>query len=164
MRNISILWIAKVICNLRYLNESSVLHTLRQRYVNNLIQTYAGPSIIAINPCKNLDIYSEKIRQMFKVGKKYFESLIENIYNPPSGMQSGRLASAHLFGGSGSLQEDDGDKEGPIGCLHWKIRKWEDNKLQTRPDLSGQCSRLRQQCSQFGEVKIWRVISDGNIN
>ena len=67
MRNISFLWIAKVICNLRYLNESSVLHTLRQRYVNNLIQTYAGPSIIAINPCKNLDIYSEKIRQMFKV-------------------------------------------------------------------------------------------------
>ena len=79
-------------------------------------------------------------------------------------MQSGRLASAHLLGGSGSLQEDDGDKEGPIGCLHWKIRKWEDNKLQTRPDLLGQCSRLRQQCSQFGEVKIWRVISDGNIN
>ena len=51
----------------RYLNESSVLHTLRQRYVNNLIQTYAGPSMISINPCKNLDIYSEKIRQMFKV-------------------------------------------------------------------------------------------------
>ena len=52
----------------RYLNESSVLHTLRQRYVNDLIQTFAGPSIIAINPCKNLDIYSEKIRHMFKVG------------------------------------------------------------------------------------------------
>lgn len=51
----------------RYLNESSVLHTLRQRYVNDLIQTFAGPSIIAINPCKNLDIYSEKIRHMFKV-------------------------------------------------------------------------------------------------
>ena len=51
----------------RYLNESSVLHTLRQRYVNNLIQTYAGPSMVTINPCKNLDIYSDKIRQMFKV-------------------------------------------------------------------------------------------------
>ena len=51
----------------RYLNESSVLHTLKQRYVNNLIQTYAGPSMVTINPCKNLDIYSDKIRQMFKV-------------------------------------------------------------------------------------------------
>ena len=49
-----------------------MLHTLRQRYVNNLIQTYAGPSIIAINPCKNLDIYSEKIRHMFKVGQIFF--------------------------------------------------------------------------------------------
>ena len=44
-----------------------MLHTLRQRYVNNLIQTYAGPSMVTINPCKNLDIYSDKIRQMFKV-------------------------------------------------------------------------------------------------
>ena len=79
-------------------------------------------------------------------------------------MQSGRLASAHILGGSGGLQEDDGDQEGSIGGLHWKIRKREDNKLQTRSDLSGQCSRLRQQCSQFGEVKLWRVISDGSIN
>ena len=79
-------------------------------------------------------------------------------------MQSGRLASAHLLGGSGSLQEDDGDQEGSVGGFHRKIRKREDNKLQTRPDLFGQCSGLRQQCSQFGEVKIWRVISDGNIN
>ena len=59
-----------------------MLHTLRQRYVNNLIQTYAGPSIIAINPCKNLDIYSEKIRHMFKVGhifftRKYFTILYQ---------------------------------------------------------------------------------------
>ena len=54
----------------RYLNESSVLHTLRQRYVNNLIQTYAGPSMITINPCKNLDVYSDKIRQMFKVRER----------------------------------------------------------------------------------------------
>merc|ERR1719391_216663 len=35
------------LAQLRYLNESSVLHTLRQRYVNNLIQTYAGPSTLA---------------------------------------------------------------------------------------------------------------------
>ena len=47
-----------------------MLHTLRQRYVNNLIQTYAGPSMVTINPCKNLDIYSDKIRQMFKVGDR----------------------------------------------------------------------------------------------
>ena len=54
------------LAQLRYLNESSVLHVLRQRYGNNLIHTFAGPSIISINPTTNLAIYSEKIIQMFK--------------------------------------------------------------------------------------------------
>ena len=54
------------LAQLRYLNESSVLHVLRQRYGNSLIHTYAGPSIININPMSNLAIYSEKIVQMFK--------------------------------------------------------------------------------------------------
>ena len=54
------------LAQLRYLNESSVLHVLRQRYGNNLIHTYAGPSIININPMANLAIYSDKIIQMFK--------------------------------------------------------------------------------------------------
>ncbi len=54
------------LAQLRYLNESSVLHVLRQRYGNNLIHTYAGPSIININPMANLSIYSEKIIRMFK--------------------------------------------------------------------------------------------------
>ena len=42
------------LAQLRYLNESSVLHVLRQRFGNNLIHTYAGPSIISINPMKGL--------------------------------------------------------------------------------------------------------------
>ena len=46
---------------LRYLNESSSLHTLRQRYGGNLIHTYAGPSLIVINPMQPLQIYSEKV-------------------------------------------------------------------------------------------------------
>ena len=54
------------LAQLRYLNESSVLHVLRQRYGNNLIHTFAGPSIISVNPMTNLAIYSEKIIQMFK--------------------------------------------------------------------------------------------------
>lgn len=54
------------LAQLRYLNESSVLHVLRQRYGNSLIHTYAGPSMISINPMANLAIYSEKIIQMFK--------------------------------------------------------------------------------------------------
>ncbi|KAK3595793.1 hypothetical protein CHS0354_025430 [Potamilus streckersoni] len=51
---------------LRYLNESSCLHTLRQRYGSNLVHTYAGQSLIIINSMQNLQIYSEKVIQMFK--------------------------------------------------------------------------------------------------
>lgn len=47
---------------LRYLNESSALHTLRQRYGANLIHTYAGESLIIINPIAPLaPLYSEKV-------------------------------------------------------------------------------------------------------
>ena len=49
------------LAQLRYLNESSVLHTLRQRYGNKLIHTFAGPTIISINPMSNLAIYSDQV-------------------------------------------------------------------------------------------------------
>ena len=49
------------LCSLRHLNESSVLHTLRQRYGNHLVYTRAGPALIAINPAAPLPIYSDKV-------------------------------------------------------------------------------------------------------
>lgn len=52
---------AEDLSQLRFLNESSVLHTLRQRYASNLIHTYAGESMIVINPIAPLAIYSEKV-------------------------------------------------------------------------------------------------------
>ena len=50
------------VASLRYLNESSVLHTLRQRYGSNLIHTNAGTSLLVLNPMHPLAIYSEKVR------------------------------------------------------------------------------------------------------
>ncbi|TSM28207.1 Unconventional myosin-XVIIIa [Bagarius yarrelli] len=52
--------------SLLYLNESSVMHALRQRYGGNLIHTYAGPNIVVINPASALSMYSEKVMHMFK--------------------------------------------------------------------------------------------------
>ena len=54
------------LAQLRFLNESSVLHTLRQRYGNQLTHTFAGPTIISINPMAPLAIYSEKVIQVLK--------------------------------------------------------------------------------------------------
>jgi hypothetical protein len=52
---------AEDLAHLRYVNESSVLHTLRQRYGSNLIHTYAGGSMVIINPMAPLAIHSEKV-------------------------------------------------------------------------------------------------------
>ena len=53
---------AEDLATLRHLNESSVLHTLRQRYATNLIHTYAGcGTLLVVNPMAPLAIYSEKV-------------------------------------------------------------------------------------------------------
>ncbi|XP_072325691.1 unconventional myosin-XVIIIa isoform X3 [Scyliorhinus torazame] len=54
------------LASLLYLNESSVLHTLRQRYGGNLIHTYAGSNMIVVNPLSSPSMYSEKVMHMFK--------------------------------------------------------------------------------------------------
>lgn len=45
-----------------YLSESSVLHTLRQRYGASLPHTYAGPSLLIVSPRGAPAMYSEKVR------------------------------------------------------------------------------------------------------
>nr|XP_046244062.1 unconventional myosin-XVIIIa isoform X11 [Scatophagus argus] len=54
------------LASLLYLNESSVMHSLRQRYGGNLIHTYAGPNMVIINPLSTPSMYSEKVMHMFK--------------------------------------------------------------------------------------------------
>ncbi|XP_078404099.1 myosin-XVIIIa isoform X3 [Cetorhinus maximus] len=54
------------LASLLYLNESSVLHTIRQRYGGNLIYTYAGSNMIVVNPLSSPSMYSEKVMHMFK--------------------------------------------------------------------------------------------------
>ena len=54
---------------LTHLNESSVLHNLRDRYYANLIYTYSGLFLVVINPWRRLQIYTDEIVAMYK-GKK----------------------------------------------------------------------------------------------
>lgn len=46
---------------LNYLNESSILNVIRSRYTSNLIHTYAGPTMLVINPGSPLNLYSDKV-------------------------------------------------------------------------------------------------------
>lgn len=53
---------AEDLASLRHLNESSILHTLRQRYATSLIHTYGGSgNLLVVNPMAPLAIYSEKV-------------------------------------------------------------------------------------------------------
>ncbi|XP_077996224.1 unconventional myosin-XVIIIa-like isoform X2 [Glandiceps talaboti] len=93
------------IATLRHLNESGVLHTLRQRYGSNLIHTYAGASLLVINPVTQLSIYAEKVMHMFKGCKQ--EDMPPHIYAIAQSAYRGMLSSRTdhsilLMGRSGS--------------------------------------------------------------
>ncbi|CAI9741202.1 unconventional myosin-XVIIIa-like isoform X3 [Octopus vulgaris] len=90
---------------LRYLNESSLLHVIRQRYGSTLVHSYSGPTMIVVNPMVPLSIYSEKVIQMFKGCKQ--EDMPPHIYSVAQHahreMLSSRLdQSIVLIGRSGS--------------------------------------------------------------
>lgn len=51
------------------LNEATVLHNLRRRYQSNLIYTYSGLFLVAVNPWKDLPIYSDAIMSLYRSGR-----------------------------------------------------------------------------------------------
>ncbi|KAM9728310.1 unconventional myosin-XVIIIa-like isoform 11-T12 [Menidia menidia] len=67
------------LASLQYLNESSVMHSLRQRYGSNLMHTHAGPNMVVINPISAPSMYSEKVMQMFKGCRR--EDTAPHIYS-----------------------------------------------------------------------------------
>ncbi|NXC27481.1 MY18A protein, partial [Campylorhamphus procurvoides] len=93
------------LASLLYLNESSVLHTLRQRYGGNLLHTYAGPTMVIINPLSSPSMYSEKVMHMFKGCRR--EDTSPHIYGVAQAAYRSMLMSRQdqaivLLGASGS--------------------------------------------------------------
>jgi myosin XVIII len=100
------------ISQLKYLNETSVLNSLRQRYANNLIHTYAGAkNLLVINSMiPMMSLYSEKVVSMFRGCKADFGILDmpPHIYSLSKLTQEGRkeninmiyfiFSSIHIFG------------------------------------------------------------------
>ncbi|XP_061595986.1 unconventional myosin-XVIIIa-like isoform X7 [Cololabis saira] len=76
---------AEDLASLQYLNEASVMHSLRQRYGSNLVHTYAGVNMVVVNPISAPSMYSEKVMQMFKGCKRedtapHIYSMAQNAY------------------------------------------------------------------------------------
>ncbi|RCI02900.1 Myosin type-2 heavy chain 1 [Rhizopus stolonifer] len=55
--------------NLSYLNEPSVLNTIKTRYIQHLIYTYSGIVLIAVNPFDRVSLYESDIVQQYS-GKR----------------------------------------------------------------------------------------------
>ncbi|XP_020818590.1 unconventional myosin-XVIIIa isoform X1 [Drosophila serrata] len=104
-QNSPVLDLAEDICELKYLNEASVLHCLRQRYASNLIHTKAGPTLLVVNPMAPLSLYSEKVVSMFRGCKTedmppHVYSLAQTAYR--SLVETRRDQSLIFMGRSGS--------------------------------------------------------------
>ncbi|KAJ1740431.1 class II myosin [Coemansia sp. RSA 989] len=56
--------------DLGYLNEASVVHNLKQRYASNMIYTYSGLFLVAVNPYYNLQIYGPDFVAAYKNKKR----------------------------------------------------------------------------------------------
>lgn len=93
------------LASLVYLSESSVLHTLRQRYGASLPHTYAGPSLLIVSPRGAPAMYSEKVMHMFKGCRR--EDMAPHIYAVAQTAYRAMLMSRQdqsivLLGSSGS--------------------------------------------------------------
>jgi len=51
---------------LTHLHEPAILHALRLRYDANIIYTATGPILIAINPFKSMELYSENTMELYR--------------------------------------------------------------------------------------------------
>lgn len=53
--------------SLTYLHEPAILFSLKERYRQNTIYTYTGPILLAVNPFKAVDLYTDKLLKAYKV-------------------------------------------------------------------------------------------------
>ncbi|XP_026474112.1 unconventional myosin-XVIIIa isoform X3 [Ctenocephalides felis] len=58
--------LAEDLASLHFLNEASALHILRQRHHASLAHTYAGNTLIIVNPMTQLCLYSDKVVSLFR--------------------------------------------------------------------------------------------------
>lgn len=52
--------------HLTYLNEPSILFNFQHRYSSDQIYTFAGPVLVALNPCKELPLYTDDVAARYK--------------------------------------------------------------------------------------------------
>lgn len=150
------------LASLQYLNESSVMHSLRQRYGSNLVHTHAGPNMVVINPISAPSMYSEKVSRLSAHANhpSHRPGLLFNLsscFHCPhffkflsgdadvQGLQAGGHGPSHLQYGSGRLQEPPDHSPGPVNCPAGQKWKRQDHQLPAHHPVPAD---RRWQCQQ----------------
>ncbi|KAF9942315.1 hypothetical protein BGZ65_005099 [Modicella reniformis] len=160
--------------DLTYLNEASVVHNLRLRYHSNLIYTYSGLFLVAVNPYRKLGIYTDEVVAAYKHKKRHEMSphifaVTDAAYHDM--LQDRDNQSILITGESGAgktentkkviqyLASTASDKNNKIGRLEQQI-------LQANPILEsfGNAQTIRNNnSSRFGKFIRIEFTSAGHI-
>ena len=80
---------------LTHLHEPAILHALRLRYDADIIYTSTGPILIAVNPFKKMNIYSDEIMEKYCLqGETGSASSLTSAYATPFKRNAGPAATA----------------------------------------------------------------------
>eukprot|EP00835_Amoeboradix_gromovi_P002484 NODE_142_length_17801_cov_0.377020.p2 type:complete len:1022 gc:universal NODE_142_length_17801_cov_0.377020:13238-10173(-) len=104
---------AEDMVDLPYLNEPSVLHNLKQRYISSLIYTYSGLFLVSVNPYQKLPIYNDQVVKNY-INKKRSEApphifaIADQAYNAM--LRDGENQSILITGESGAGKTENTKK------------------------------------------------------
>ncbi|XP_064079387.1 myosin heavy chain, muscle-like [Macrobrachium nipponense] len=143
--------------NLTYLNDASVLHNLKCRYNSNLIYTYSGLFLIAVNPYKRFPIYTNRCIKIYQ-GKRRSE-VPPHIFAIADGaymdmLQTGGNQSILVTGESGA-----GKTENTKKVLSYFANVGASSKRKEsakRPNLEDQIIQTNPILEAFGNAKTVR--------
>ena len=82
MVNASVVGGVDDLIELTHLHEPAILHALRLRYDSEIIYTATGPILIAINPFKPMDLYSEETMDQYRLQGEQGLGSSTNINSP----------------------------------------------------------------------------------
>ncbi|XP_055937975.1 myosin heavy chain, muscle-like isoform X5 [Argiope bruennichi] len=149
------------VSSLTYLNEASVLHNLRDRYINcNLIYTYSGLFCVAINPYKRFPIYTNRVVQMYK-GKRRGEmpphifAVSDGAYNDM--LQNRENQSMLITGESGAGKTENTKKViAYFANVGKSSKEKKDKEASKKGNLEDQVIQTNPVLEAFGNAKTVR--------
>eukprot|EP00095_Tigriopus_kingsejongensis_P012356 maker-scaffold198_size266703-snap-gene-1.28 protein:Tk12356 transcript:maker-scaffold198_size266703-snap-gene-1.28-mRNA-1 annotation:"myosin heavy muscle isoform x29" len=156
---------------LTYLNDASVLHNLKVRYMANLIYTYSGLFCIAVNPYQRFPIYTARTVDLYRLKRRnevppHIFAIAEGSYHAMT--LKGKNQSILITGESGAGKTENTKKVityfAFVGSTVTKAAtkkkaSLEDQVVQTNPVMEayGNAKTVRNDnSSRFGKfIRVW---------